>query len=329
MIQSSKMWRGFTVSSIIFVLIFITGIVELLSQTTDDDGIEKDKSSSNTTNVETLFGINISLKGLSYIGTFLLGIAAIIALILHRKPPPIQIVVPNSVDIENLLKNRQSDKYLQVEKVVQKVEQDPKASYIKKALADAYRLQQNEKIDETREKWRSIADYAEGNDDDLAKQAGVSIGYLMTKEERRHASHTEEANLTPDDAEMHFYSGLGKYAGEGIVIGVVLRYFNGRKFKYYSTALEYNVGGHNKADVVLLNDGGKPTVIVECKRVGYDSKIGISQLTEYMIRSNIKLGVFAADLAPSRWTFLKILGDEITEISRSEFETAVVESGTC
>ena len=60
MIRSSKMWRGFMVSAIIFVLIFIAGMVGLLAQTTHD-GVDKDKLSSDLSKEKGLFGTSISL----------------------------------------------------------------------------------------------------------------------------------------------------------------------------------------------------------------------------------------------------------------------------
>ena len=164
MIQSSKIWRGFTVSSIIFVLIFIAGIVGLLAQTNDDDGIGEDKVSSDTTKGNGFLRSGMSLLEIGLflggIGAFVGGIAAAVAII-RRKQPQIQVVLATSKDISELLENRQSDESAQVEKVVKNVERNPRASFIDKTIAHAYRLQQNGRIDEARQKWRALADYAE------------------------------------------------------------------------------------------------------------------------------------------------------------------------
>ena len=66
MIQFSKV--GLVVSAIIFVLVFITGIIGLLAQTTHDDGIDEDKLSSDTGKEKGLFGTSISIGDLGSIG---------------------------------------------------------------------------------------------------------------------------------------------------------------------------------------------------------------------------------------------------------------------
>ena len=196
-------------------------------------------------------------------------------------------------------------------------------------MADAYRLQQNGRIDEARQKWRALADYAERKNDDLAKRAGISIGYLLPEREGVLTSQGKDANLKPDNTQAHVYSGLGKYAGEGIVIGAVLRYFNNRKFNKFSTALEYKIGsGLYRADVVLLNEEKRLAVIVECKTIGYNVKTGIDQLYGYLRGSDARFGIFAADTDPAKWAFLKMLENEIHEINRSQFEAELVGSGS-
>ena len=143
-----------------------------------------------------------------------------------------------------------------------------------------------------------------------------------------HTSQSKDLNLKLDDTEAHVYRGLGKYAGEGIVIGAVLRYFNGPKFNKFSTVLEYNIGsGLYRADVGLLNEEGQLAVIVECKRIGYAVKTGIDQLYGYLRGSDAQFGIFAADTDPSKWAFLRMLGSEIHEVSDSQFEEELVGYG--
>lgn len=330
----SKIWRGFTVFSIIFVLIFIAGIVGLLAQTLNDDGIGEDKVSSDTAKEKGLFGTSISIGDLDSIGGFVGGITALIVAIvagirflIRRRQPSIQILLATSEDISKFLRDRQSNEFSRVEKVVKNVERNPKASFVEKTMADAYRLQQNGRIDEARQKWRALADYAERKDDTLAKRAGVSIGYLLSEGGITHASQSNAPNLKPDDTEADVYRGLGKYAGEGIVIGAVLRYFNNHQFNKYFTALEYRIGsGLYRADVALLNKDKQLTVIVECKRIGYAVKSGISELYGYLRGSNAQFGIFAADTDPSKWTFSKMVGNEIIPIDRSEFEKEITKS---
>ena len=338
MIQFSKTWCRFTIVAMILVLTFTAGMIELLAQTTHDDGIEKDKLSNDTAKEKELFGTSISIGDLGSIGGFVGGITALVVAIVAgirflirrgKSDPqrPLIQIVESSVYIDNLLRDRESEKFSRVEKIVQNVERNPRASFVEKTTVDAYRLQQNGRIDEARQKWRDLADYAERKDNDLAKRAGVSIGYLLPEREEVLESQGKEANLKPDNTQTHVYSGLGKYAGEGVVIGAVLRYFNTRKFDKFSTALEYRIGpGLYRADVVLLNEEKRLAVIVECKTIGYDVKTGRGQLYGYLRDSDAQFGIFAADTDPSKWAFLRMLGNQITPIDPSEFEKEVTES---
>ena len=77
----------------------------------------------------------------------------------------------------------------------------PNLSFIDRAIADAYTLQRDEKIDQAIEKWRSIANIAEGMDEVLAARAWFSVGYLFhTKEmwEKAIAAYDKAMDLNPD-----------------------------------------------------------------------------------------------------------------------------------
>lgn len=63
-------------------------------------------------------------------------------------------------------------------KVVETVQQNPAASLIDRAVADAISLQQQGKAKEAIEKWRSIANVVEGADSQLQARAWLSVGYL-------------------------------------------------------------------------------------------------------------------------------------------------------
>ena len=74
--------------------------------------------------------------------------------------------------------------YLGVGDSAQEARRKADASFLDRAIAEAYSLQQEGKIEEAIKKWQAIADLAEGIDDDLAVHAWFSVGYLQ--EEGRH-----------------------------------------------------------------------------------------------------------------------------------------------
>ena len=115
---------------------------------------------------------------------------------------------------------------------------------------------------------------------------------------------------------------------EDIVVNAVLRYFNSSKFERFSTVQEHNVGSgsYGRVDVALLDRSGRFAAIAECKRIGYVGKEWLAQLTEYCRQGDVQFGLFAADTDSSKWTFLRILENRIIEITRSQFETGLVES---
>ena len=67
----------------------------------------------------------------------------------------------------------------EAEEAVRDIRRNPEASLLARAIADAYSLQRAGKIEEAIEKWRSIANVAEGSDNDLAARAWLSVGYLL------------------------------------------------------------------------------------------------------------------------------------------------------
>ena len=188
MIQFSKIWYGFMAAVIIFFFIFIAELIEPLAQTAQDNVIVTDKSSNDAKKGNGLFGSGISLADLDNIGGFLGGIAAFLTLVLtlilifRHRPSQIQLMFLTSEDFDNFLKDGQSKESSRVEKIVWDIEQNPRASFVDKATADAYRLQQSERMDEAIQMWRDIANYAEGNDNNLAARALFSVGYLYIDE---------------------------------------------------------------------------------------------------------------------------------------------------
>ena len=75
------------------------------------------------------------------------------------------------------------DKAKQTEEASRDIPQKPAASPLDRAITEAFSLQRAGKIEEALEKWRSIANVAEGSDPDLAARAWLSIGSLLYEKE--------------------------------------------------------------------------------------------------------------------------------------------------
>ena len=68
-------------------------------------------------------------------------------------------------------------------RTVNNAQDDPHASLIDKAIADAVSLQQQNKQEEAIMKWRAIAQIAEISDHELAARAWFSIGFLSSDDD--------------------------------------------------------------------------------------------------------------------------------------------------
>ena len=85
-------------------------------------------------------------------------------------------------------------------------------SLVDRAVIDAYLLQQDGKIAEAVEKWRSIANISEGIDDQLAAHAWLSIGILLSKDAQEEAlsAYDKALSLKPDHAVVYNNRGATK-----------------------------------------------------------------------------------------------------------------------
>ena len=75
-------------------------------------------------------------------------------------------------------------------------------------------LQRSEKIEEAIEKWRSIANIAEGHDKILAVQAWVSVGFFYINKRMGEEALTaldKALNLRPDSAEIYNGRGIAEF----------------------------------------------------------------------------------------------------------------------
>ena len=82
---------------------------------------------------------------------------------------------------------------------VTKIRENPAASSIEKAIADAVSLQQQGKQKDAVKKWRAIAEITEENDHELAARAWVSIAYLIPDEDitEKLSSYNRAIQLKP------------------------------------------------------------------------------------------------------------------------------------
>ena len=92
------------------------------------------------------------------------------------------------------------------------VDENPLASPIDKAIAQAILLQAQERIGEAIEKWRAVAHIIEGIDNDQAARAWFSVGYLLGDSEESISAYNRAISLKPDYVEA--YNNRGATKGE-------------------------------------------------------------------------------------------------------------------
>lgn len=223
------------------------------------------------------------------------------------------------------------DEAAKVEEAIRDVQSDPEPSLISKVISEIYTLQREGKIEDVIEKWHSIANIAEGNDNELAARAWLSIRYFLVGEEDQRDAYNKAMSLDPNYTRIYMNQYRAKYSNlspHGVIVGIVTRYFNDPKFEKFSTAQEYQIeSGRYRADVVLQDEKGQLTTIVECMVNEHIPESTIIYLKEHFRHSGAQFGLFATGPELFRWTFLKILENEITEITRTQFEEELVESG--
>ena len=173
----------------------------------EKNNVQPDTTKENTSTAGGINYLNICI-GLGGIGGFLYGLAAFLKFIWKARS---KVNLPYSA--EDLDKQDITE---DLEKLDEKIEQNPKSSLIEKATTDAYRLQQNQRIEEALEKWRSIANIAEGHDNDLTARALFSVGYLLTEGDKALSAYDKVINLNPNSVPTYnnraaVKSNLGKY----------------------------------------------------------------------------------------------------------------------
>ena len=103
-------------------------------------------------------------------------------------------------------------------RTIANIRENPDASLVEKAIADAMSLQQQGKQEDAIEKWRAIAEITEESDNALAARAWFSIGFLSSVDNipEKISSYDRAIQLKPDMAEAYSNrgnakGGLGRY----------------------------------------------------------------------------------------------------------------------
>ena len=95
---------------------------------------------------------------------------------------------------------------------VTNIRDNPDASPVEKAIADAVSLQQQGKQEDAIKKWRAIAEITEESDNALAAKAWFSIGFLSSNENitEKISSYDRSIQLKPDMAVTYSNRGIAK-----------------------------------------------------------------------------------------------------------------------
>ena len=203
------------------------------------------------------------------------------------------------------------DKATEVEEAVRDVQSNPEPPFMDKVIAEIYTLQRDGKIEEVIEKWHSVANIAEGNDNELAARAWLSIRYFLVEEEEQLAAYNKAMDLDPSYTLTYMNQYRAKYSNlspHGVVVGAVFRYFDDPKFEKFSTVQEYQIeSGRYRADVVLQDEKGQLATIVECMVNEYIPAITMTHLKEHFRRSGAQFGLLATGTDLSKWIFFGYL----------------------
>lgn len=116
-----------------------------------------------------------------------------------------------SGDITKLVQPGKSEVPPEVRSFLQTIQRDPGASVIDKAIVDAFRLQQEGKVNDAIKKWGAIANISEGVDNDIAAAALFARGIAnngLDRHEEAISDANEAIHLKPNYVEAYFLRGL-------------------------------------------------------------------------------------------------------------------------
>ena len=100
-----------------------------------------------------------------------------------------------------------------VDKAAQSIQADPSASVIDRTVSTAILLQRRGNIEEAIEKWRAVANVADGIDNELGARAWFSVGYLYSEESHLQDTidaYNESIRLKPNFADAFYNRGHAK-----------------------------------------------------------------------------------------------------------------------
>ena len=98
---------------------------------------------------------------------------------------------------------------------VKNTRENPKASLVDKAIANALDLQQHGRNKEAIKKWLGLARVAKGSDNDLAARAWFSVGYLLHQDndfKNSIVAYDTAIHLKPDHADTYNNRGVAQSA---------------------------------------------------------------------------------------------------------------------
>ena len=116
-----------------------------------------------------------------------------------------------SRDITKLVQPGKSEASPEVEALLRTIQLEPGTSVIDKAIVEAVRLQQAGKTDEAIKQWGSIANIAEGIDNDIAAAAFFARGAIknsLGSHEEAISDANEAIRLKPNYVEAYFLRGV-------------------------------------------------------------------------------------------------------------------------
>ncbi len=116
-----------------------------------------------------------------------------------------------SRDITKLVQPGKSEVSSEVEAILRSLQLEPGTSLIDKAIVEAVRLQQAGKTDDAIKQWSSIANIAEGIDNDIAAAAFFARGVIninLERDEEAISDLNEAIRLNPNYVEAYVLRGL-------------------------------------------------------------------------------------------------------------------------